>query len=234
MGKPAIKVEVEAIKAAIKRRRAVAKDEFAVEEKEALVDEIFAEITARAPRATRTREDRAKVRTSESMDDTKALSAEAVALGLISPEAHAETIRIADGVARKYGAGVIDPETGEITEQPETATKPGQDTKSPSQCTTAGENFGGTVDGGHRGTVSTAGEPASAILVSRDSREAATEYAGNAGGSLVKIQHQDAPVSKPIRTIADYRPNCLHPERCGASGLDHCFSCSQSIREAAR
>lgn len=49
-----IKLEIEATKAAIRKRRAVAKDEAAVEEKDALVEEIFDEITA--PRATRTRE----------------------------------------------------------------------------------------------------------------------------------------------------------------------------------
>lgn len=49
-----IKLEIEATKAAIKRRRAVAKDENAVAEKDALVDEIFEEINV-AP-ATRTRE----------------------------------------------------------------------------------------------------------------------------------------------------------------------------------
>jgi len=53
VAKANIKAEIEAVKAAIRRRRAVAKDAFAVEEKDALVDEIFHEITAspRAPRA---------------------------------------------------------------------------------------------------------------------------------------------------------------------------------------
>lgn len=60
------------------------------------------------------REDRAKRRASEAMDDHKALSAEAAALGLIDHDAHAETVRIADAIARKYGAGVIDPLTGEV------------------------------------------------------------------------------------------------------------------------
>lgn len=53
------------------------------------------------------REARRRQRFSESMDDTKALSAEAASLGLIDPEAHAETERIADAMARKFGAGVI-------------------------------------------------------------------------------------------------------------------------------
>lgn len=53
------------------------------------------------------RAERRKQRLSESMDDNKALSAEALALGLISEEAHAETVRLSDGLARKLGAGVL-------------------------------------------------------------------------------------------------------------------------------
>ena len=53
------------------------------------------------------REERAKVRTSESMDDHKSLSAELLAHGMISEEAHQENIRLSDGIARKFGAGVI-------------------------------------------------------------------------------------------------------------------------------
>lgn len=55
MSKPNIKLEIDAVKAAIKRRRAIEKDQMAVEEKDALVDEVFEEITAvaRAPRAAR-------------------------------------------------------------------------------------------------------------------------------------------------------------------------------------
>ncbi|NKE77560.1 hypothetical protein [Ochrobactrum sp. MC-1LL] len=53
------------------------------------------------------REERAKARTSESMDDHKALSAELLANGMISEEAHQENIRLSDGIARKFGAGII-------------------------------------------------------------------------------------------------------------------------------
>lgn len=55
--KAQIKAEVEALKAAMRRRRAVVKSgKEQVEQADALADEIFVEITARAPRATRTRE----------------------------------------------------------------------------------------------------------------------------------------------------------------------------------
>lgn len=122
MGKDAVKIEIEAFKVALKRRNAIAKKgEQTVEEKDALADEIFAEISgSNARRATRVenasefppaavdREARAKNRLSEAMDDNKALSAQMLADGLISEEAHAENIAISDGVARKLGAGVIE------------------------------------------------------------------------------------------------------------------------------
>jgi uncharacterized protein (UPF0335 family) len=52
-----------------------------------------------------TREDRAAARLSESMGDTKEFSAEMMADGLISPEAHAENVALADAVDRKLGKG---------------------------------------------------------------------------------------------------------------------------------
>lgn len=80
----------------------------------------------------------------------------------------------------------IDPETGEITEheQPETATRPGQDVQSPIQRASADENLD---------------VPA-----------------------FLKQQ-------LPRKTMADYRPHCQRPEACGASGLQHCYSCSKLI-----
>lgn len=53
-----------------------------------------------------TREKRRRQRMSESMDDAQAMSAEAAALGLISPEAHEETRRLTDAITVKYGAGI--------------------------------------------------------------------------------------------------------------------------------
>lgn len=54
MGKAQIKAEIEALKTAMRRRRAIAKKgNETVEEADALADEIFVEITARAPRAMR-------------------------------------------------------------------------------------------------------------------------------------------------------------------------------------
>lgn len=56
MGKPAIKLEIDAVKTAIKRRRAAIKDMAALEEKDALTDEIFDEITRPVVRGAHARE----------------------------------------------------------------------------------------------------------------------------------------------------------------------------------
>lgn len=31
------------------------------------------------------------------------------------------------------------------------------------------------------------------------------------------------------KTVADYRPHCLHPENCGAAGLKHCHACVRAL-----
>lgn len=178
------------------------------------------------PAPAHTREDRAKLRTSESMDDTKALSAEAVALGLISPEGHAETVRIADAVARKYGAGVIDAETGEITEQPETA----NETAGPSSSLSGNE---------------TAKSPVAKPMESNDvDCRSSGEQAGAPYHEQAVVPHHEpsgaetgsdvravAPHFQPLRkTAADFRPHCQHPERCGSSDITkHCWSCQVAI-----
>lgn len=56
---------------------------------------------------TKTRQDRAKERMSESMDDHKALSRQMLDAGLISEESHAENIALSDAVATKYGVGPV-------------------------------------------------------------------------------------------------------------------------------
>src|SRR5690606_36409114 len=55
--------------------------------------------TVPATRSRAAREDRSKARLSEAMDDNKALSAEMLADGLISEEAHAENVALSDAVA---------------------------------------------------------------------------------------------------------------------------------------
>lgn len=56
-----------------------------------------------APRVIK-RQKRQAARTVEAMEDAAELSAEMVAAGLISPEAHAETVKITVAISEKFGA----------------------------------------------------------------------------------------------------------------------------------
>ncbi|MHC1549422.1 DUF2312 domain-containing protein [Phyllobacterium sp. K27] len=171
------------------------------------------------------REARRKQRMSESMDDSIALSAEAVALGLIDPAAHEETVRIADAVARKFGNGPlneqIDPDTGEITNSPETANEvPAQDGK--------GTGFGESLSG-----KSNAARPASvdAQLNVEGMAGEVIDRGVTAGETAQNFEPPAFLQSKPLKTARDYRPHCQKPDACGASGLQHCYSCSKLIPE---
>jgi uncharacterized protein (UPF0335 family) len=61
------------------------------------------------------RDARRRARTSEAMDDNIAFSAEMVADGLISEEAHAENVALSNAVARKYGNGPMNTHSGAIS-----------------------------------------------------------------------------------------------------------------------
>lgn len=37
------------------------------------------------------------------------------------------------------------------------------------------------------------------------------------------------PATAP-KTARDFRPHCLNPDACGASGLDHCYSCKRAMQ----
>jgi uncharacterized protein (UPF0335 family) len=100
-------LNVKAMRAAFQRVRKLEADRPAVEEHEAEV-ELYLDALARVPsraQARDAREARGRRRLSESMADTKELSAEMVDMGVITAEKHAETVRIANGVAAKRGAG---------------------------------------------------------------------------------------------------------------------------------
>lgn len=112
----AITAQLAAFKAAIAKRRKRAKDADAVDERDALTDD-YLDVLERRPShvhdahaPARTREGRAAARTTEAMQDPKAMSAELAAAGLISDEAHRENIAIADGVAARFGTTDARPE----------------------------------------------------------------------------------------------------------------------------
>lgn len=64
------------------------------------------------------------------------------------------------------------------------------------------------------------------------------ERAASAGHVNVKSE-QAATIPEHVpsfliqkKTAADYRPNCLKPDACGASGLQHCYSCRKAMAES--
>ncbi|MDX0610748.1 hypothetical protein GOC90_25330 [Sinorhizobium medicae] len=268
VAKPNVKIEIEAVKAAIRRRRAIRKDEAAEIEKSELIDEIFGEITtvARAPRAhvenieKFDREARAKLRTSEAMDDNKASSAELVAAGLISEEAHAENVALSNVVAMKLGAGVIDAEIGEILDdQTEIATASQGETESPSaEAEASGANAGGedvdrSAERANINAVASASgpdekrathSPEEATEMDRDVLREITQAvpAENARKAVPEtedgsVSHAGAGESPATTSIAKpkwpLRPNCRNPEACGGYGDKHCHGCTVAMREKA-
>jgi dGTP triphosphohydrolase len=115
LSRPNVAAEIAALKSAIAARRKRREATPEQEEREHLTEEYLTIIEARAPRATRVatsvpapvnaRAERAKARFSESMSDHAEFSAELTEAGLISPEAHAENVALAKGLAEKFGAG---------------------------------------------------------------------------------------------------------------------------------
>ncbi|APG91118.1 DUF2312 domain-containing protein [Sinorhizobium americanum] len=199
-----------------------------VAEQGAIFDLYLAAYEGHAPAPARARENiekfdreaRAKRRTSEAMDDNKAFSAELAAAGLISEEAHAEHVALSDAVARKYGAGVVDHETGEIlddqprsdgglnivTKHTEIASSPQGETASPSaEVEAASANAGGEdVD---------------------RSAERATAARNEADATVTPAS---AFTAKPRSAL---RPNCRNPEACAGYGDKHCHACTVAKRQ---
>lgn len=258
VAKPNVKIEIEAVKAAIRRRRAVRKDEAAEIEKSELIDEIFDEITtvARAPRAhvenieKFDREARAKRRTSEAMDDNIAFSAQMLADGLISEEARAENIALSNAVAMKLGAGVIDPETGEIlddqprsdgglnivTKHSEIATASQGGTASPSpdaELSSAGANTGGedvdrSAERADINAVASASGPdekrATDLNANDDTAvDAISDVHGGAGSGMARTE-ASAVTAGETAPIPNER--CLNPAGCNFSHHPNKIACS--------
>jgi hypothetical protein len=85
-------------------------------------------------------------------------------------------------------------------------------------------------DGGRPGIPSTDARPSGeqggqgpTYRVGQSEHQSAGEaQARNEPGSV-----DPAPATR-VKTIADYRPHCLHPSSCAASGLKHCHTCSKA------
>ena len=232
MTKQQIKGEIEALKIAMRRRRTIAKtSETEVEEADALADEIFAEITARAPRATRAREiiEEFDPETGETTEHEQPETAHETHE---RPSTNAEASPEADPQAEAFqshgtGAGTLAGHEGRsegeeasvlLPTNPPSAATPASGTISPSsdsQGVTGGNPSEPSPDAGAED------EPAPAGRKNAQSEQAAHHFYDDVPAFLKQDQ--------PRKTMADYRPHCQHPEACAASGLQHCYSCSKLI-----
>lgn len=128
------------------------------------------------------------------------------------------------------------------TNSPETATRLGQDVQSPRQCTSAPENLDVTAGETATNEPETAAEVAGDYLREPVAAEQgqiiregdAPRETGRLGGvaSSPDTDFQPPAFLTKQKTIADYRPNCLNPEACGSSGLNHCFRCAKAAGDA--
>lgn len=161
------------------------------------------------------RAERSKRRLSESMDDNKALSAQMLADGLISPEAHAENLALSDAVAKKLGAGVFNPDTGVTNSHSSLLTSSQAETKAeatdllPGASATLPEC---SVGGGDDRT--------SVEEVHNPNLEEGVQQAPSLPGD-------DVPAFL-LKPRGQLRPHCLNPEVCAGYGSNHCHSCLKS------
>lgn len=251
--KPEIKAEIEAVKVAIKRRRESLKDSNALIEKDALVDEVFAEIT-RAPRATR------EIIEKIASDGTKydATSGEIldgdVSAKLIATVATA----MQTDIGRKALGAAVDIMIAREEAEEEFHTNPEEEAEAKGAATVEAEDRAegdtdrqrspeaGTTDGGRQGVRE---QVASSPVPAFDAPEGNTEMPlsvddgapgrpdANTGGEHVAAHSSAA--TEPARAIVSrapakpLRPHCRNPgEHCGGYGSNHCHSCMRAAREA--
>lgn len=182
------------------------------------------------------REARAKRRTSEAMDDNKAFSKELLDAGLITQEAHAENVAISDGVARKYGAGVIETEIeGEQTHL--------------DRGTPAAPSMQGGQTNPHSSLLSSSRQETKAEATDLLPGASATLPECSVGGgddrtSVEEVHNPNLeegvqqPPSLPdndfeppsflLKSKGPLRPHCLNPDLCAGVGRNHCWSCRKA------
>lgn len=261
MDKANIKTEIEAVKAAIKRRRAAKKDPMAVEEKDALIDEIFEEITTspRAPRATRENIEKFDPETGEILEDINPRLAKQIVDGMQTEAGRAALIAAVDILIEREEAEEMDRATEGSFETGSEAAEKGR------KAIPAGPEG---VDLNHAGvgespaanskTDAAISRPGFASLdrpeienrsgeepsVSNGSGEMQDEDAIHlptnsdqplTGGDHVTVEPTAAISAGALTTrapaINKYRPHCQRPNMCGSGTKDHCYSCEKAIQE---
>ncbi|WP_430438970.1 GapR family DNA-binding domain-containing protein [Shinella sp.] len=218
---------------AITKIRKREKDKDGFDERENMVDVYLMAYNAPSGTAVAThthapvdRKARAALRTSEAMDDNKAFSAMMLADGLISEEAHAENIALSNAVARKYGAGVIDPETGEVLDDRRSDNGLNIQTKHEDIRTapeTAEELSRPAPLAGSGGDRSIPSPDAGGVKM-----DAVQRTPGRPDDMSVHKSAQSGQATTDHKPVS-YRPNCIHPENCASGGTDHCWSCRRAM-----
>ena len=229
--KPEIRAEIEAVKAAIKRRRESVKDEHALIEKDELIDEVFHEIT-RAPRATRENIEKFDAETGEIIDDGRSDA------GLNIVTKH-EDIQVSPETAREHpreAAEAGSESDGDAVGRPTSERQP----------ETVGSEDGGVTGGEsaatnpEKATVATQGEATAPTSDERVSLHDGSDAAANAGGIDVDRNAERVPTNTtgegtalsalPIKT--SIRPLCRNPgDACGGYGRKHCRACETAAAE---
>lgn len=206
------------------------------------------------------RDARRRARSSEAMDDTKALSAEAQALGLISEEGHASTVAMADAVARKFGNGPLDTPSDATPPASVTAAvissfhdtaigqasfPAGLSDLSPEMATESPRKAAEAVSERTATLVETVNPvSAEATIEGQPSLTVATSAESAADERHVEAtveQRSSAPIPKPALSQSEMRianalvlrPNCRKPgqETCGGAGRQHCRDCASAPAE---
>lgn len=105
------------------------------------------------------------------------------------------------------------------TYSPETATRLGQDVQSPSQRAMAGENLDVTDRRDDHLNHQSEGDAIAAV----NARDGLADANGVEPSSS---EFNPMEIARPQpKTARDFRPHCLEPEACAASGLSHCYAC---------
>lgn len=218
VAKENVRKEIEAVKAAIRRRRAAAKDAVAVEEKDALVDEIFAEISAAA------RAPRARV---EIIDEFQADAGRSDASPDL-PEHDHETGELIEE-SPDMGAGLAGPAlAGSL---PAANIKPAPHSDPAASILPAA---GRADDAANPPAVSSADLSPSAAILTADLTGEAPKPPETQASPVGTLSEPFEPPAFLRKAPVDYRPHCLNPGNCGSSSIDkHCHTCRKAI-EAAR
>lgn len=229
ISKPNIKAEIDAVKAAIKRRREALKDEHALIEKDELIDDVFHEIT-RAPRTRVENKEEFNAETGEitiiDRDDEDGnhltVTVDARVAAILAKNTHSGAISPPEAAANSSSHGAANEEAGPhsslLANQPETAA-PEFHTKTEEEAEAKGA---ATVDAGSSTKEGPDHQQASAVGTTDGGRQGAREQADS------------SPVPAFIAKTYRLRPDCRNRDNCASGTTDHCYSCRVAMRERER